>query len=224
MDPLVILSPHLDDAVLSCGQLMAGRPDVTVVTAFTGTPRRHRMLTTYDKDCGFRSAEEAMTVRRREDHQAMRDLHAAPSVYLDLLDNQYDPAKDQDDTMAAIVEAVAEVIEELRPETVIGPMGLAHPDHLICAGALRWLAEDRSHMDWWVYEDLPSRVLYPEQVTDQLGAWRSLYPHMALDFLGTGERDVKQRAVARYRSQLWALDPPTYLVPERHWRLMPCFV
>ena len=43
MDPALIVSPHLDDAVLSCGQFLAGRPVVIVAGAtalhavYTGT-------------------------------------------------------------------------------------------------------------------------------------------------------------------------------------------
>ena len=40
--PLVVVSAHPDDAVLSCGALMmhaAGRTQVTVVTLFTGSSR-----------------------------------------------------------------------------------------------------------------------------------------------------------------------------------------
>ena len=65
MQPALIVSPHLDDAVLSVGQVMAGRPDMTVATVFSGVPRRCGPgdLTTYDRDCGFTSAAKAISVK-----------------------------------------------------------------------------------------------------------------------------------------------------------------
>lgn len=223
VDPLIVLSPHFDDAALSCGQLMAGRPDVVVVTAFTGTPNRTRMLTSYDKDCGFHSAGQAMLARRLEDRAAMDVMEAAPGVHLGLLDNQYDPGKGWTDTIEAIAEGVAKAIYEFEPQVVVGPVGIAHPDHLLCAAATRLLAGDAyTDLDWWLYEDLPSRVLYPDETHDRLEAWREFFPHMTLGFLGTGGRARKAEAIECYRSQLWALDPPTYLVPERFHRLRPC--
>jgi LmbE family N-acetylglucosaminyl deacetylase len=36
--PLVILSPHLDDAVWSCFSLLAREQDVVVATVFAGIP------------------------------------------------------------------------------------------------------------------------------------------------------------------------------------------
>ncbi len=35
---VVVVSPHLDDAVLGCGQLLAAWPGATVVTVFAGKP------------------------------------------------------------------------------------------------------------------------------------------------------------------------------------------
>lgn len=217
MDPLLIVSPHLDDAVLSVGQVMAGRPDCVVVTVFAGTPVRRRMLTTYDKDCGFSDAERAMFGRRREDDAALRIL-AARSVRLDFVDNQYDRSRSH----AEIVDALLRIVDKIRPDVVVGPIGLAHPDHHSTRFALDDVLKRRVGLDGWVYEDLPSRVLYPETVPNALDWWRGMGYVPVLDFLGTGPRAKKRAAVRCYRSQLWALDEPTYLVPERLWRLHRC--
>lgn len=37
-DRLLVVSPHLDDAVLSCGCWLASRPGAAVVTVFAGRP------------------------------------------------------------------------------------------------------------------------------------------------------------------------------------------
>ena len=44
LERVVVLSPHLDDAVLGCGRLMAAHPGATVVTVYAGarSPTRTR--------------------------------------------------------------------------------------------------------------------------------------------------------------------------------------
>lgn len=217
MDPLLVVSPHFDDAVLSVGQLMAGRPDCAVVTVFAGTPDRKRMLTTYDRDSGFTSAAAAMIRRRAEDRAALALLSARPYP-LGFVDHQYDSTRD----FVAIRDALVATVREIRPRVAIGPLGLAHPDHEATRYAFNMLLSACPDLEAWVYEDLPSRVLYPETVPVALDWWRASGFVPVLDFLGTGDRDEKRAALACYRSQLWALDEPTYLVPERVWRLHRC--
>jgi LmbE family N-acetylglucosaminyl deacetylase len=77
--PLVVLSPHLDDAVLSCGALMAyarQHVPVTVVTFFTtGTPPPYTLSA---RRClrlaGMRDAEELYALRRAEDREVLTAL------------------------------------------------------------------------------------------------------------------------------------------------------
>jgi hypothetical protein len=82
----VVLSPHLDDAVLSCWHLLAGG-DTTVVTVFAGVPE--------PGTCGWSdrltgASDSAARVRERlgEDTRAPA-LAGASSGRLDLLDEQY---------------------------------------------------------------------------------------------------------------------------------------
>lgn len=232
MDPLLIISPHLDDAVLSCGQLMAGRPDTIVATAFTGTPDPATMLTTYDRDCGFRSADHAMQLRRQEDVLALTDLHAQP-VHFGLLDHQYRELLTDTPGPKAVERALTQrLLASMSTLThggghvVIGPLGLAHPDHLLVASAYRAALLEWPELEAWVYEDMPSRVLWPEQVGSRLTWWDDVLPgadhgwDLQLGFLGTGPIEAKEAAIDTYRSQLWALDRHTVLVPERHHRLV----
>jgi hypothetical protein len=53
MRAALVISPHLDDAILSAGQFLVGRPHVTVATVFAGTPPTTDVLTSYDRSCGF---------------------------------------------------------------------------------------------------------------------------------------------------------------------------
>lgn len=219
MIPLLVVSPHLDDAVLSAGQVLAGRPDCLVATLFTGTPPRTRQLTSYDKNCGFRNAREAMTARRREDRAAMHVL-AARSVHLGLLDHQYRGDVLPEEERAAGWLAVQ--ADETGAEEWLGPLGLAHPDHEAAARICADFAHRRPGMKGWLYEDLPSRVLYPAAVPAALAAWREWGFDAELGFVGTGDPAAKEAAIDCYASQLWALDRHVILCPERMWALTPC--
>ena len=41
LERVVVVSPHPDDAVLSCGQFLARHPGTTVITVFCGQPVRY---------------------------------------------------------------------------------------------------------------------------------------------------------------------------------------
>ncbi len=169
------------------------------------------VLTTFDRDCRFRNAAEAVIRRRDEDRAALRRLAARP-VHLGFVDSQYGEALD----VFAVADALVSTIDELDPEMILAPVGLAHPDHLATAIACRLAREKARDRVWWVYEELPARVLWPEMVPDALKSWGR---GRKLDFVGTGPVADKEQAIRAYRSQLWALDWHTLLVPERHWRL-----
>ncbi|MFJ7339755.1 PIG-L deacetylase family protein [Streptomyces sp. NPDC101110] len=77
--PLVVLSPHLDDAVLSCGGLMshaAGRTQVRVVTFFTEADAPPYTLSgrRYLRQVGRRNADRLYRERRAEDREVMERL------------------------------------------------------------------------------------------------------------------------------------------------------
>jgi LmbE family N-acetylglucosaminyl deacetylase len=77
--PLVVLSPHLDDAVLSCGALLSyacSRTQVTVVTLFTaaGSPPYTLSARRYLRQVGTADAEELYQYRREEDRAALEPM------------------------------------------------------------------------------------------------------------------------------------------------------
>jgi LmbE family N-acetylglucosaminyl deacetylase len=87
--PCLVLSPHLDDAVLSCASFLSGicpqRP-VTVVTLFTEAGKRLTMSARmFARQCGFRDVEDLYRERRAEDSRAIGALGAVP-VHLGLPD------------------------------------------------------------------------------------------------------------------------------------------
>jgi LmbE family N-acetylglucosaminyl deacetylase len=77
--PLVVLSPHLDDAALSCGAVMiyaASRTAVTVITLFTeaGQPPHTLSARRYLKQVGARDAQSLYRRRRAEDRAALESI------------------------------------------------------------------------------------------------------------------------------------------------------
>jgi LmbE family N-acetylglucosaminyl deacetylase len=77
--PAVFVSPHLDDAVLSCAALMrtmAERAPVTVVTLFSAAgPEPHtRAARTFLRQCGATDAADLFAARRREDGAVLDGL------------------------------------------------------------------------------------------------------------------------------------------------------
>lgn len=220
MDPVLIVSPHLDDAVLSCGQLMAGRPDAVVVTVFAGVPPDDGWLKDYDRKCGFRSSREAVLARREEDVRALARLHAHPR-HLDFLDDQY-PPHGQRRTEMEIEEALCVEIERVNPQYVLCPLGLMHPDHRLASIAALSAADSRNY-EVCLYEELPTRVLWPEVVSERFDRLAD-FGRLRIAHLGTGSLWVKERAVMEYasqRAQLSALANGAgwhaLFCPERFW-------
>lgn len=220
MIPAVILSPHLDDAVLSLGRFMAGRPDVIVATVFAGPPPDPEVLTEYDRVSGFANAGEAVAERRGEDVRALQRLSARP-VWGSLPDGQY---RAQEVNEEDVAREIVRMIGDLAFDTLLIPVGIKHPDHrLVSSAALQLVLDPRQTFDRdvgiWLYEELPGRVLWPDETCD-------LYGGSGLDidlgFVGTGSKAAKRRAMAEYRSQRKNLDivegwGVSVECPERVW-------
>lgn len=79
---VVVVSPHLDDAVLSLGATIAraGRTGsaVSVVTVFAGDPSSTAPADEWARRCGFTTAGEGYRARREEDRHALGLLRARP--------------------------------------------------------------------------------------------------------------------------------------------------
>lgn len=225
---LLVISPHLDDAVLGCGALLATHPRSVVLTVFAGAPRRP-CRADWDAACGFADAVEAIAARRAEDAAALRVLEAAPH-WLPFCDSQYEEPAAPAQVAAALVES----IEAHRPDCVVLPLGLFHSDHRqahACA-LLAWqaLAGARAGIDCWLaYEDAMYRRfqgLLQERLV-QLGRAGVVATPAECECERAAESALaaKRRAVQCYASQLKGLATPgrpghrDAFAPERCWRL-----
>ena len=222
---MLVISPHLDDAVLSCGALLAAHRGAVVATVFAGVPRDPRQRTEWDARSGFADAAEALAARRAEDAAALAELGAAPR-WLDFRDDQYGDPERVDELAAAL----GAVFDEVPDAPVLVPMGLFHRDHRRAHDAAMLALDARPPRERLLYEDVPYRAI-PGVLQARLAQWRCrglvAAPAPACDPAcacgGRGDDAAKARALACYRSQLRAYGPggvPDATQPERLWRLV----
>jgi LmbE family N-acetylglucosaminyl deacetylase len=215
---LLVISPHLDDAVLSAGGRVAAGPGAVVVTVFAGRPAAPAGLTPWDADCGFAPGEDVVGRRRREDRRALARLGARPH-WLEFTDSQYGASP----APAAVAAALSGVVSRERPRRVLFPLGLFHSDHRLVSDAVLALLPLHPRIEWEAYEDVPYRTLpgLVDEAVERLRR-RGLVP---LRRVGSAPPPVKRRAVACYRSQLRGLGTTGRLGhgdafrPEGYWRL-----
>jgi LmbE family N-acetylglucosaminyl deacetylase len=182
--PIVVVSPHSDDGVLSLAAAMArwtraGRR-VELLTVLALDPGSTTPTSGWDRRAGFATEGEAARTRREEDRAACARLGVSPR-WLPYGSVDFDRHGDDDE----IWEAVREVLEGAVVVLVPGSP-LTHPDHA------------------WLHDLLRARLpsekvaLYAEQpyaLRDGLEP----FPRVRV---GAWDRLAKWRALRAYRSQL----------------------
>jgi LmbE family N-acetylglucosaminyl deacetylase len=151
--PELVLSPHLDDAVLDCWSVLAAPGELAVVNLFAGVPQAGQ-LPLWDAITGARDSAERVRARIAEDAAALACAGREPHN-LEFLDAQYrkPPALRLGQLDTALV---AKVPRASRIHTTAGIGG--HPDHLL---ARRYaLALLRAGMPVALYADLPYCVYH----------------------------------------------------------------
>lgn len=218
----VIISPHLDDAVFGCGDVMADNPGARVVTIFSGRPPRYDVPTDWDTAAGFAAGDDVIGRRRREDRGALRVLRASPT-WLEFLDRQYGPAPEID----RIVDTLRAVVERLRPANVIVPLGLWHDDHRLAHAVCRRLIPFWPSIGWLAYADAIYRRFRDSGLAHRLAELRADGIRPVAVGVARPASPRKRASVACYGSQLRALGSPgrpgsaDALEPEWLWRLVP---
>ncbi len=219
----IYLSPHLDDAVLSCGgiilnQRAAGIP-VEIWNWMCGTPPDDLPLSELARSVhagwALDSVKEVYAVRLAEDRFAASRVDAKTRNF-DFLDSIYRQADDGsflysdeifvpphvNDTKL-IAEIAALLNGNLRPDDrLVAPLGIGnHPDHVI----VRRAAEQTGHPLRY-YADIPYTIWYPEQLAAQSAG-------LAAEVIPLSEEALAgwQAAVAAYGSQMASL----FLTEER---------
>jgi LmbE family N-acetylglucosaminyl deacetylase len=228
LERIVIVSPHLDDAVLGCSHVMGAHPGTAVVTVFAGRPDEYPSpMERWDALCGFVEGDEVHAARRAEDAAALAVLDAQP-VWLDFVEHSHLPREERVQSVD-VVETLTATLRELSPSAVFAPFGLANPDH-DCTHEAAMLARDRLGDDvaWFCYEDtgykhIPGLLAWRIARLFKSGVWPTPAAVPVIPDLAR-----KQAALDRYPSQLRALEAEWRLsakldapAPEQYWRLAP---
>ena len=203
------VSPHLDDAVLSCGLLLAGNPGSRVTTVFASGPAHVDPLTEWDRASRlFHDGDDVISARRREEARAAAILGAV-SEPLEFWDSQYRyderfryAGPTGQDLLDAVERELARIAEEDPVDAWLVPLGLGHDDHRLTARAAL-AAATKSGVDCYVYQDLPYALERAEETREQLEALESKGLRFVPDasLCSSEERSLKREAVRCYRSQ-----------------------
>jgi LmbE family N-acetylglucosaminyl deacetylase len=226
LERLVVISPHLDDAVLGCGALLATHPGATVITVFTGGPAGSPDPPTHwDALAGFSAGDDVLGARKQEDIAALAAVGAEP-VWLDHFEHQYLARPDWVGA-PAVVDSLEAAVRACDPTMVLMPFGLANPDHDVTHQAALGVRERVPEPAWFCYEDtgykhIPGMLAWRVSQLFRRGLW----PTPVAVSIDAGCA-TKAAAVACYRSQLlaleadWQLGPKLAASPEQFWRLAP---
>jgi LmbE family N-acetylglucosaminyl deacetylase len=148
-----VLSPHLDDAVLSASATLA---DVgsELVTLFAGAPPRG-MLAGYDRYTGAASSTDRLRERLAEDDNALAVLgRDSSTIRLAFPDLQFRSAELDEAALADALRPIISSCDEIWAPTAIG----GHPDHQAARSAALSLASPGAKV--MLYADVPYCLLY----------------------------------------------------------------
>jgi len=172
----IFLSPHLDDAVFSCGgtiaALVAAGEAVSVVTMTTASPRLDRLPESARELHSLWGLPDDVVAARRGEDRAAADLLGFVPIHLEFLDAIYRtdrrgrflyPTRDslfpkdrwrrEGELVAALAARITSLLEASSGEqpTVYAPLALGHHvDHLLLRQAVR-----KAGLNPVWYEDFP---------------------------------------------------------------------
>jgi LmbE family N-acetylglucosaminyl deacetylase len=162
---LNVISPHLDDAALSCSLFTAANPGSCLATVFADGPGSVRPLTPSDQAAGYSSDGAGVMGTRREEDSKAAALIGATVRHMPYWGHQYRNDRygyaglPDRDLPKVIAEDLLRHGEDLAGDGWVIPLGLGHPDHRLAAEAAliaaeHWLQFQRVY----VYEELPYAV------------------------------------------------------------------
>jgi LmbE family N-acetylglucosaminyl deacetylase len=214
MEMRMYISPHLDDAVFSCGGIIYEQSlrgdEIVVVTVCARTPKgsfSSKYVQEFHKRWG--TGESAMAIRKEEDRRAC-SLMGARVLHLPILDAIYRTNDEGEHYYASDeaifgeihpeeVDLIGEIAQLLAAECanaseIYAPAGYGgHVDHRLTRKAV-----DRLGRDYWLYRDFPYAArggkLPPDLRTPEVAE--------RLVHLNQDEMAQWAEAVLEYRSQL----------------------
>jgi LmbE family N-acetylglucosaminyl deacetylase len=206
-----VLSPHLDDGVLSLGAAMSRwarkGARVELVTVFACEPESTAPAGGWDARAGHATEGESARARREEDRRACAHVGASP-VWLPFGSVDYDRHGSPDDVLNAIAEVATEADELLIPGTPV-----THPDHAwldrVLDGQLFSAKRGGRYLET-LYARREGRGREPSYRTvrssprDRLAKWRALQEYRSqLPLLGLAGRRSRLSLVLEPEAVAW---------------------
>jgi LmbE family N-acetylglucosaminyl deacetylase len=210
----VVVSPHFDDAVLSCWSLVDSDADVEVVTFYTAGPDDPALVTRWDADTGVTS--QVRMQQRAEENKAALAIAGRSATNLGGLEGQYGDGSVDEEVLAAAIRD-AEIVY-LPAATATHEDGV-NKEHLRVRDAGL-----RSRPDAWLYADQPynhfrAGLEAPADLRDHFGETQEF-------LLTSTQRERKATALACYAGELGKLakafglelTDPAVLTRETFWQ------
>ncbi len=228
---ILVVSPHLDDGVLSVGGIIeravANGAEVVVATAFTADNAPGATMSPLAAELhAFWDLGPNPFVQRRKEDVASVSILGARVLHGQLLDALYRtrasgdplyptrqslfrPPSDRDGIGDALFRLLDGWIRDISPDLILAPLGVGrHVDHVVTANALHRLAGMRP-INVALYEDMPySTGLFPPVAPDNPEAALVRTPWRV-----TGSQVIsvnlsgKLAAIAAYASQIADIFP-----------------
>jgi LmbE family N-acetylglucosaminyl deacetylase len=205
---IAVISPHLDDAVLSLGATIARwareGARVAVVTVLANDPDLAGDASPWDRSGGFTNSRQAAESRRSEDANACAILGATPS-WLPFGDKEHPRGGTEDEIRDALEQTVAGADVVVAPGY---PLTQAGGDHLFVARVALTMASRPSKLGLYVEQPYAAnrvvrrlaRRAGPLPFQWEWNGWQRMRPRFS-------DWRAKQAAIASYESQHRILGP-----------------
>lgn len=207
---IVVFSIHADDACFSVGEWLAQNQDVAeVVTLCGGAPARAS-----EEDGLWQAALNA------EGDRAYAHLGANHATISSIYDGKWGAQTEA--RQRSLLHQLTSYYAERRPDisAFLVPMGIHHPDHRLMAPPLLNFLLAKTTARVAIYEDLPYRVMYPEDTAVLRYAQIMRFGDHMESAANAGFLKRKLEACAMFESQ-WSPPegdaPRCCSVPERLW-------
>jgi len=215
---IIVLSPHLDDAVLSLGGFLSKYKGRAEVATFFTKRNQNPIRTYWDKISGFKDSVESINNRIEENNTA---LNISSSTAVNFVFNDFQYRRDEDSSK--IIEDISSLIDSIlsinsnRNIYVYGPAefgdNITHPDHLLLHKAFIQVSKgymDNKNINFYIYEDFPYVNRYMKLGRGELKNYLEQQSNIKLKpeiiFLSNDNLNNKIIALEKYSSQIKAFN------------------
>jgi len=211
-EPPLLLSPHLDDAVIDCWSVLTAPGNLNVVNVFAGVPPKGT-VTRWDRIAGAADSAELMRTRIAEDREALARA-GRRAENLDIVEHQQ-REHTREPSLRSIDRALTFAVSAASKLYAPAVLGTPHPDHARVRAYAEAVAARGLPVE--LYADLPYAVVYgwphwvtgedPDPHLDVDSYWRAKPPGEPRTVeLDPDAAAAKLEAMRTYRSQFPSLD------------------